>query len=163
MFDCRRTFDELEALTGVLWSSCQRILTEELHMKRVAAKFVPLLVSKDQTANRLDVCREMKDQLKTNPDFVQNHHIFFLFPRMKRNLKGKRFQNVEEVREKTTEALKAITLQEFQNCFEQWKKRWDKCIDSQGEYFEGDYTLKMFKEIYDFKKNLVIFGSPLVS
>jgi hypothetical protein len=42
------------------------------------------------------------------------------------------------VREKTTEALKAITLQEFQNCFEQWKKLWDKCIASQGEYFEGD-------------------------
>jgi len=57
---------------------------------------------------------------------------------MKRDLKGRRFQNVEEVREKTTEALKAITLQEFQNCFEQWKKWWDKCIASQGEYFEGD-------------------------
>ena len=57
---------------------------------------------------------------------------FFLFPRMKRDLKGKRFQNVEEVRGKTTEALKAVTLQEFQNCFEQWKKRWDKCIDCQG-------------------------------
>jgi len=57
---------------------------------------------------------------------------------MKRDLKGKHFQNVEEVREKTTETLKAITLQEFQNCFEQWKKRWDNCIDSQGEYFEGD-------------------------
>jgi hypothetical protein len=57
---------------------------------------------------------------------------------MKRDLKGKRFQNVEEVREKTTETLKAITLQEFQKCFEQWKKRWDKCIDSRGEYFEGD-------------------------
>ena len=63
---------------------------------------------------------------------------FFLFSRMKRDLKGKRFQNVEEVGEKTTEALKAITLQEFQNCFEQWKKWWDKCTDSQGEYFEGD-------------------------
>jgi len=46
---------------------------------------------------------------------------FFLFPRMKRDLKGKHFQNVEQVREKTTEAMKAITLQEFQNCFEQWK------------------------------------------
>ena len=57
---------------------------------------------------------------------------------MKRDLKGKRFQNVEEVRDKTTEALKAVTLQEFQNCFEQWKKWSDKCIDSQGEYFEGD-------------------------
>jgi len=63
---------------------------------------------------------------------------FFLFPRMKRGLKGKCFQNVEEVREETTEALKAITLQEFQDCFEQWKKQWDKCIKSQGEYFEGD-------------------------
>ena len=63
---------------------------------------------------------------------------FFLFPRMKRDLKGKRFQNVEEVREKTTEELKATTLQELQNCFEQLKRRWDKCIDSQGEYFEGD-------------------------
>jgi len=42
---------------------------------------------------------------------------------MKRDLKGKCFQNVEEVREKTTEALKTITLQEFQNCFEQWKKQ----------------------------------------
>jgi len=57
---------------------------------------------------------------------------------MKRDLKGKRFQNVEELREKMMEARKTITLQEFQNCFEQWKKQWDKCIDSQGEYFEGD-------------------------
>ena len=58
---------------------------------------------------------------------------FFLFPRMKRDLKGKHFQNVEEVREKTTETLKAITLQEFQKCFEQLKKRWDKYTNSQGE------------------------------
>jgi len=70
MFDRRRTIDKLEALTGISWSSCQRILTDELHMKRVAAKFVPRLLSEDQRANRLDVCREMKDQLKTDPDFL---------------------------------------------------------------------------------------------
>jgi hypothetical protein len=34
MFNRRRTIDELEGMTGVSWSSCQRILTEELHMKR---------------------------------------------------------------------------------------------------------------------------------
>ena len=45
------------------------ILTE-LHMKRVAAKFIPRLLSEDQRANRLDVCHEMKDQLKTEPDFL---------------------------------------------------------------------------------------------
>ena len=38
MFDHRRTVDELEALTGVLWSSCQQILKEELYMKRVCCE-----------------------------------------------------------------------------------------------------------------------------
>jgi len=70
MFNRRRTIDELEALTGVSWSSCQRISTEELHMKGVAAKFVPRLLSEDQRANRLDMCREMKDQLETDQDFL---------------------------------------------------------------------------------------------
>jgi len=70
MFDRRRTIDELETLTGVSWSSSQRILTEELHMNGVAAKFIPRLLSEDQRANRLDVCREMKDQLKMDPDFL---------------------------------------------------------------------------------------------
>ena len=70
MFDRLRTIDELETLTGVLWNSCQRILTEELHTKRVAAKFVPRFLSEDQRDNRLDVCHEMKFQLKTAPDFL---------------------------------------------------------------------------------------------
>jgi len=52
MFDRCQTIDELEALIGVSWSSCQQILTEELHMKRVAAKFIPRLLSEDQRANR---------------------------------------------------------------------------------------------------------------
>ena len=27
---------------------------------------------------------------------------------------------------------------EFMKCFEKWQKRWDKCVNHQGEYFEGD-------------------------
>jgi len=57
---------------------------------------------------------------------------------MKRNLKGKRFADVEEVKRKTTEALADIKDEEFKNCFEQWQKRMDKCIAANGEYFEGD-------------------------
>jgi len=38
---------------------------------------------------------------------------------MKKVLKGKRFADLEKVKKKkTTEALKGITLQEFQDCFE---------------------------------------------
>jgi transposase len=36
--DHRRTIDGLVDLSGVSWSSCQRILSEELQMKRVEAK-----------------------------------------------------------------------------------------------------------------------------
>jgi hypothetical protein len=35
--DCRKTTDKLVDLSGVTWSTCQRILSEELQMKRVAA------------------------------------------------------------------------------------------------------------------------------
>ena len=39
--DRRYTTDEISEATGVSWRSCQRILTVDLNMRRVAAKFVP--------------------------------------------------------------------------------------------------------------------------
>ena len=45
---------------------------------------------------------------------------------------------MEEVKQKMTEALKGIKIDEFKNCFEQWKNSLDKCIISNREYFEGD-------------------------
>ena len=61
----------------------------------------------------------------------------FLFPRMKKVLKGKHFADVEEVKQKMAEALKGIKINKFKNCFEQWKKGLNRCIASNGEYFEG--------------------------
>ena len=40
------------------------------------------------------------------------------FSRMKNVLKGKRFANVEEVKQKMAEALKGIKIDEFKNSFE---------------------------------------------
>ena len=56
---------------------------------------------------------------------------------MKKVLNGERFAKGEEVKQKTAEALKGVKINEFKNCFEQWKKRLDRCIASNGEYFEG--------------------------
>ena len=36
------------------------------------------------------------------------------------------------------EALKGVKIDEFRNYSEQWKKGLDTCIESNGEYFEGD-------------------------
>ncbi|XP_029657276.1 uncharacterized protein LOC115231371 [Octopus sinensis] len=64
----RRTIDELVDMNGVLWSFCQRTLSVELRMKRVAANFVPHLLTEDQKRSRLNACRELKEQLEVDPN-----------------------------------------------------------------------------------------------
>lgn len=63
---------------------------------------------------------------------------FFLFSRLKKPLRGHRFDTIEEIKEKSLAALKEIPEIEYNRCFEDWKNRWNKCIVSGGEYFEGD-------------------------
>jgi len=63
---------------------------------------------------------------------------FFLFPKLKTNLKGRCFQTAEEMQENAIRELRAITESVFQEAFQQWKKRWERCIASRQDYFEGD-------------------------
>ena len=49
-----------------------------------------------------------------------------------------RYQTKDKIKENTARQLMAIPKKDFANCFEKWKERWDKCVRSQGEYFEGD-------------------------
>jgi len=46
--DRRRAIDEVSEITGLPWGSCQRMLTENLNMKRVSPKFVPRLLTEDK-------------------------------------------------------------------------------------------------------------------
>ena len=58
------------------------------------------------------------------PPYLSNltQSNFLLFPWMKKALKGKHFADVEEVKQKTVEALKGIKINKFKICFEQWEK-----------------------------------------
>ena len=62
---------------------------------------------------------------------------FFLFPKIKIQLKGTHFLTVEEVQRKTTELMNSVSQDDFQHCFEMWKQRMQLCVNSQGDYFEG--------------------------
>ena len=53
-------------------------------------------------------------------------------------MKSKRFATIEEIKEKSKQELLVIPKSAFQKCFEDWKKRWHKCIISEGGYFEGN-------------------------
>jgi hypothetical protein len=43
-----------------------------------------------------------------------------------------------EIQENAIRELRAITETAFQEAFQQWKKRWERCIASRGDHFEGD-------------------------
>jgi hypothetical protein len=65
---------------------------------------------------------------------------FLLFPKIKSVLKGTRFESMTAVKQKTAELLKAITKENFQLCFNQWKKRMETCVARGGEYIEGKHS-----------------------
>jgi hypothetical protein len=46
---------------------------------------------------------------------------------------------MEAVKQKTAELLKALT-KDFQHCFNQWKKRMERCVARGGEYIEGEHS-----------------------
>ena len=113
-------------------------MTNVLDMKRVAAKFVPKLLSFEQRQRRMEVAQESltMPQPPYSPDMAPSD--FFLFPKIKRTLKGRRFTAIDDIKSGSLKDLKAIPKIEFEKCFEDWKKRWHKCIISNGDYFEGD-------------------------
>ena len=62
---------------------------------------------------------------------------FFLFPKIKAVLKGTRFESMEAVKQKTADILKALTKED---CFDQWKKRMERCVAREGKYVEGEHS-----------------------
>jgi len=72
-----------------------------------------------------------------SPDLAPGE--FLLFPKIKEILKGRHFDDIDDIKSNTTAALKAVPQNQSQNCFEGWTRHWNRCIVSQGEYFEGDH------------------------
>jgi hypothetical protein len=58
--DRRRTIHDVCEIVGLSYGIVQRILLDDLNMRRIAAKFVPRLLSNDQKEHRVAVCRELK-------------------------------------------------------------------------------------------------------
>jgi len=70
---------------------------------------------------------------------------FYVFPKMKLQLKGQHFVYIEEIQAESQQVLNMLTPADFNECFRKWQNRWDRCMQAQGDYFEGDggnYDLK---------------------
>jgi len=96
----------------------REILTEVLDMRKVCAKMVPKELTEEQ---------KQKEFLATKQIIVLEHPAyspdlatmdFFLFPKIKKILKGRHFDGIDDIRNNTTAALKAFPQNQFQNGLE---------------------------------------------
>jgi hypothetical protein len=71
-------------------------------------------------------------QAPCSPDMAPSD--FWLFPKLKMQLKGTRFKSKEDA----TAQLDMIPQEAFQKCSQQWQDHWKKHLHYQGDYFEGD-------------------------
>ncbi|CAK9818191.1 Mariner Mos1 transposase [Anthophora quadrimaculata] len=94
--------------------------------------YTSILVREFLAKNSINVI----EQAPYSPDMTPCD--FFLFPKLKLPLRGRRFESIEPIKENSKKELKALPSSAFKKCFEEWEKRWRMCIASDGAYFEGD-------------------------
>lgn len=61
---------------------------------------------------------------------------YFLFPKVKNELRGRRFESPEEAVEAYERTLATIPKEEWRQCFSVWFHRMERCVQCAGEYFE---------------------------
>jgi hypothetical protein len=66
----RSTIHEPSAKDGVSYGTCQVILTQDLNMRRVAAKFVPQILTAEQKEWHLSVATNMMQEAESEENFI---------------------------------------------------------------------------------------------
>ena len=59
---------------------------------------------------------------------------FWLFPKYR----GCRYETIEEMKEAVTKVIDTLTQEDFHGVFQEFLERYNKCIATGGDYFEGD-------------------------
>jgi hypothetical protein len=62
----------------------------------------------------------------------------FLLPKILVKLKGRHFDTIEVTEAKSQAVVHTLAKHDFQETFKKWQKHWERCIRSEGDYFEND-------------------------
>ena len=62
---------------------------------------------------------------------------FWLFPKLKENLRGSRYETIGEMKEAVTKVIDMLTQEDLHGAFQKLLKQY-KYIAAEGDYFEGD-------------------------
>ena len=61
---------------------------------------------------------------------------FYLFPKITKNVRGRRFETRNDVLKAVREELDKLEKRDFEECFDAWLRRLKKCIEVGGNYVE---------------------------
>ena len=68
---------------------------------------------------------------------------FCLFPK----LRGCHYETTKEMKEAVTKVIDMLTQQDFHGVFQKLLERYNKCIATGGDYFEGDWSFRCLLSI----------------
>ena len=80
MEDCRLTLRKIVEEMGISRGSVHCILTEDLCMRRVSAKFIPKLLTEQQKELRVEIGQDMLDWANNDVEYTKTiiNFLFFL-------------------------------------------------------------------------------------
>ena len=135
-----------QAVNGKLYCKVLRRMRENVRCKwpEMWKNGNWLLHHNNVLAHTLLVVREFltKKNITTVPHPAYSPDLtpcdFYVFPKMKLQFKGGHFVSFEEVQAESQQVLNTLMPADFNECFQKWQNHWDRCIQAQGDYFEGD-------------------------
>jgi histone-lysine N-methyltransferase SETMAR len=68
--DCWESFKDIAAIVNVSYGTVQTILTFDLNMRWIVAKFVPRLLTPKQKEHHVAVCQELRQHTLGDPSFM---------------------------------------------------------------------------------------------
>ena len=137
------TDDNIETVTikefvddvSISFGSCQPIFTYILGMNRATFKIVPKLLNFVQSQRRMDITQGMLTAFNGDSDFLITGDKSWVYGyEIETKAQSSPFAMLEEIKENSKQELLAMP----NDVPRIEKKRWHKCITSEGHYFEGD-------------------------
>ena len=71
-----------------------------------------------------------------SPDLVPCD--FWLFSKLNENLRGCRYERIEEMKETVTKVIEILAQEDFHGTLQKLLERYNNCIAAGVDYFEGD-------------------------
>jgi histone-lysine N-methyltransferase SETMAR len=80
-----------------------------------------------------------------SPDFTPRD--YWLFSRVTEHVWGKIFQSEDDINTAVTACLRRVTADEYRAAIDRLPRRWEKCVDSAGDYIEQRTYVCTFRNI----------------